>query len=59
VRQHAADDTECRRFAGAIGADQSEDFPIAKLETDLIESFESAVAFGERVCFDDWLDRHH
>src|SRR5438034_66448 len=45
--------------AGSIGADQSEDLSSAHFETDLIESLDRTVAFGERVCFDDCLFGHH
>src|SRR5262249_56021703 len=57
--EHAADDAECGRLAGSVGADQSEDFSFPYFETDLIDSLQSIVAFGKRVRFDHCLDGHH
>src|SRR5262249_26333019 len=59
VREHAADDAECGRFAGAVRADESEDFALLYFEADLIERLEIAVAFRKRTRFNDGLFGHY
>ncbi len=51
LRLHeAADDVEQRRLAGAVGADDTQDFATGKLEGDRVKRSDAAKAHRQRTC---------